>query len=190
MNIRFKFDPQKALQAMAYVVSRLGTVEKVKLMKLLYIADRDHFLKTGVPITGDRLVAMPHGPLPSACLAMLDGTRAGQLDAFEVLHLDDVTVSLKRPVATDRLSSSEIEELDRVVAEHGKTRAWQLVDKTHQFPEYQQTYIDGTSTTIPYELILQLHGDENQFMLGKPVISPAMAQQMVCPFRPGEDSDL
>ena len=65
MAIHFQFDPAKAMQMIGYVVARVGPVDKVALTKQLYIAERDHFIKHGYPITGDRLYAMPRGPVPS-----------------------------------------------------------------------------------------------------------------------------
>ena len=34
--MRFQFEQDKAIQTMAYIVKRLGAVEKVKLMKLAF----------------------------------------------------------------------------------------------------------------------------------------------------------
>ncbi len=74
MRIAFHFNPDKAVQAIGYILSALGgTMEKVKLTKLLYLADRQFFIERGVSITGDRLVAMPYGPVPSGCLDLLSG---------------------------------------------------------------------------------------------------------------------
>ena len=34
----------------------------IKLIKLMYLADRRCLIETGFPITGDRMVSMPKGP--------------------------------------------------------------------------------------------------------------------------------
>ncbi|MCK4275964.1 MAG: SocA family protein, partial [Phycisphaerae bacterium] len=62
-TIQFKWRPDKAIQATAYLVGKLGKVDKIKLIKLLYIADRDHFLQHGAPITGDDQYALNKGPV-------------------------------------------------------------------------------------------------------------------------------
>jgi hypothetical protein len=40
-------------------------MEYVRLLKLLYIADREMMAEAGAPVTGDRAVAMDHGPVLS-----------------------------------------------------------------------------------------------------------------------------
>src|SRR5258706_9893863 len=104
MRIVFQFDLTKALQAIAYLVSHLGEVEKVKLLKLLYIADREHFLRHGYPITGDRPYAMPWGPVPSACLDALNGQSWPHSDdAFEYIQVINNMVTVKVSPGEDRL---------------------------------------------------------------------------------------
>ena len=73
MKIQYQFDADKAVAAMVAILRHTGTIDKLKLIKLLYLADRDCFLEYGHPITGDRPVAMPHGPVPSGCLHVLNG---------------------------------------------------------------------------------------------------------------------
>jgi hypothetical protein len=68
-------------------------------------------------------------------------------------------------------------------------RTWDLAQETREYPEYKETYVEGTSTPIPFELILKHSGDESKFHLGRPVITPEMAAHMICPF-PNDESDL
>lgn len=67
-RIVFTFDLNRALIAMVQIVDALGEVDKAKLIKLLYIADKSHFLSHGSPITGDTPLAMKWGPVPCSCL--------------------------------------------------------------------------------------------------------------------------
>lgn len=56
---KFRFRFERALQAAAYFVKLAGEEEyHLKLLKLLYIADREYLLKYGEMITGDLVVAM------------------------------------------------------------------------------------------------------------------------------------
>ncbi|MCX5662185.1 MAG: Panacea domain-containing protein [Planctomycetota bacterium] len=189
-RIRFQFDLPKALQAMAFVVHHRGAVEKVKLIKLLYIADRNHFLAAGHPITGDDQYAMKFGPVPSSCLKVLDGeSPVGEREVvFDHMHVIDNSVTLKQPLMIDRLSLSERRVLSQTIADHGHKWRWDLVEETHQFPEYRETYVEGTSTLIPYEVILKHYagGDENKWRLNRPVVSTEMASRMNAPFRASE----
>jgi uncharacterized phage-associated protein len=183
MRISFQFDLGKAVQAMAYLVRELTRVDKAKLMKLMYVADRDHFIEHGYPITGDEQVAMKYGPLPSACLDALDGNpRDAKARVFAYLQIEDTTVSLRKDPGDDRLAESEKAMLQRVAGQHRDKSTWALGRETHAYPEYQHTYREGTSTPIPWEVILRHYGGAAAFSKGRPVVSPEMAAHMTSPF--------
>jgi hypothetical protein len=86
------------------------------------------------------------------------------------------------------LSDSERQILDRVIAEHGHKDRWGLVGETHRFPEYERVYQQDTCTLIPYELILEIYGqdDEDRFRDGRPVVRPQTAERMKSPFARSE----
>jgi uncharacterized phage-associated protein len=190
MEISFDFDARKAARAMAYLVSKMDGQEtdKVKLMKLLYLADRDHFLKEGRPITGDDQYAMPYGPVPTLSLDLLDGQfeKGQDGDIFDYLETSDVKVRLKKPPDFD-LTESELNVLNAIVARYGKVDAWGLRDLTHKLPEYRRTYRPGTSTRIPFELLLEIYSQGELFRHSRVVITAAMAANMSCPFSQPED---
>lgn len=190
MQIRFPFNQGKAIQAMAYLVDRLGAVDKVKLTKLLYLADRNHFLLVGRPITGDSLVAMPHGPVPSLSLGTLNGEAWPDMQAaYEYLDVHGNEVRVKTQPLVDQLEQNEREALDAVLQQYGHLNTWQLVEQTHQLPEFQEVYVDQTSAPIPYELILKHYKAEAGFRHNRPVISSNTAAAMFCPF-PTDEHDL
>ena len=183
-EIRFTWDPEKAIQAAAYLVQRLERVDKVKLTKLLYLADREHFLQHGAPITGDEQYAMPKGPVPSKTLHLLDGEVVESGKLFQHLHQDDFTWTLRLDPGTGALAASEIAVLDAVLREHGQKDKWLLVNELHHSPEYVEVYREGTSTRIPYETILQHYetGDGSRFRRGRPVVSSETMAAMRRPF--------
>ena len=192
MRISFCFNPDKAVQAMAYILSTAGgAMDKVKLTKLLYLADRESFIERGISITGDRLVAMPYGPVPSGCLDLLNGIALINRDrVFRFIHVEDTQVSLRLMPEQMLLTEADCKLIDKVVRDHATTRTWKLVHQTHDLPEYRNTYVEGTSTHISFEAIASVSGDERRFRLGRPVISPETAAAMPCPFHPGEDESL
>jgi uncharacterized phage-associated protein len=193
VQIEFPFNLEKALGAMVYLVDRLGSVDKVKLTKLMYIADRNHFIQHGHPITGSHQKAMDYGPVPSECLDALDGELWPNPDAaLPYLHIDDNSVTARDKSVVQALEESERAALDQVLRSFGSADKWALVQHTHSFPEYQTVYAGckRTSRLIPYELLLQLYGGENGFRHGRPVISEATLAHMVCPIPAGADADL
>ncbi len=189
--IRFRFNINKAVGAMAHLISALGPIDKAKLMKLLYIADRNAFLRLGKPITGDRQFAMPYGPVPSMCLDLINAN-VESADVFRYIHVSDGQVRLQdnAPVPP-ALDADEISVIDDVISTYGSIPTWPLVRQTHSFPEYQEAYVEDTSTQIPYETILKHHGNEDQYRHNRPVVSAKMAAHIDCPFpRTAADADL
>jgi uncharacterized phage-associated protein len=192
LRITFRFNPDKAVQAITYILSSMGgSMEKVKLTKLLYLADRQSFIERGVSITGDRLVAMQYGPVPSGCLDLLNGVALINRDrVFRFIHVVDTQVSLREDPGKTLLNDADRKVLDQVVKDHGALQTWKLVHQTHALPEYRDIYVDGTSTPIPFEVIARDSGDQRRYRLDRPVVSPETAAAMPCPFNPGADATL
>jgi uncharacterized phage-associated protein len=189
MEIRFNFEIDKSVRTMAFIAQRLGQVEKVKMMKLVYLADKEHFLKHGYPITGDKQYAMKAGPVPSNTLDALDGEWFPDPNLpFQFLHLSDLIVTAKNnaPAPAEGLTQTEQDTINVILQNHGSTPWRALVKYTHKLPEYVQTYKEGTSTRIPYELLLELSGQPQHFRLGKSVISRQMRANLDSPFPQSE----
>src|SRR5437879_5045314 len=61
-----RFDEVKATEATAlFLALRGGQMHYMKLIKLLYMADRIALQRWGIPITTDSYVSMDHGPVVS-----------------------------------------------------------------------------------------------------------------------------
>lgn len=188
--LRFKFNPTKAIQAMARMLRQLGETDKVKLMKLLYLSDREHLIKHDRTITGGRLVAMDHGPLPSECLSLINGDYLSyDHDIYETLHLNDHRVSLRSDPGDDALTASEKAVLDDVIDRFGHMDTWPLRDETHRLPEYAAFYEPGTSRTIPVDSLIRMATPAKVDDRQRIRISTEMAAAIHRPFNT-DDSDL
>jgi len=186
MQIQFQFNVSKAIGAMVMLIDRLGSMDKLKLIKLLYFMDRDCFLQHGHPVTGDKSVAMDHGPVQSACLNVLNGDIPSNI--FQFLHLRDREVSrnnLGLPIRV-QFSSDETAVIEQVIKTYGGLTTAQLYHRVHELPEYKESYVAGTSTLIPFSKILQHYGTEDQFRHGRPVITAKMREYLDCPFPDSE----
>ncbi len=65
---------RKALEAASYLLEKLGgRTQYIKLIKLMYLADRALLRECGRTITGDRMYALPKGPILSRTLDRLEG---------------------------------------------------------------------------------------------------------------------
>src|SRR5437899_249948 len=71
----FRFDPEKALQAILFVAHRIPEASFHQISKIIYFADKAHLQKYGRLICGDSYVAMKHGPVPSAIYDILKAVR-------------------------------------------------------------------------------------------------------------------
>jgi len=135
---------------------------RIRLLKLLYIADRECIRLTGRPITGDRVAAMEHGPVLSCVYDCIKG-ECGELLEWEKFFISEgIEVRMKEPPGLGELSRFEIETLQRVAHERADKDEWQIVAETHAFPEWQANNAGKSSKTIPFEAILEAVGRAGQ----------------------------
>jgi Protein of unknown function (DUF4065) len=93
MHFQFRFE--KALQATGVLLELAGgRMEYLRLLKLLYISDREMIAESLSPITGDRVVAMNHGPVLSQIYDLIKGqsAKSGEwLDYVSTVNYDVVS---------------------------------------------------------------------------------------------------
>ena len=81
---RHLFNERKAAQAAAWLLFRAGgTMPLLKLMKLLYLAERRSLELHAEPLIGDRLVSMQHGPVLSRTYNHMNGAVVSNGDGWE-----------------------------------------------------------------------------------------------------------
>ena len=160
--LKFKFDFEKTLQASAVLLRSHGKQMSVlRLLKLLYIADRELLATSGNTMTGDRAVAMDHGPVLTQVYDLIkqQAKRAGEWDG--VIHKVGYTLHLVGDPGTGHLSKGDAAKLQEVTDRYLAVDDWTLADKvTHEFPEWVGNYPEGTSQRIPWEDVLKAHGKE------------------------------
>jgi len=67
------FNATTTMAMAAYFLSKQkDPMLKLKLLKLLYLAERDYLLRYGYPVTGDKLVSKRYGPVLSQTLNLLN----------------------------------------------------------------------------------------------------------------------
>src|SRR5205823_9295848 len=69
------FDADKVAEAAALLLAEQKgwKMSRLRLLKLLYIADRESIQETGFSITSDDVVAMEHGPVLSRTYDLIKG---------------------------------------------------------------------------------------------------------------------
>ncbi len=131
----------------------------MKLLKLLYLADRTALLERGLPITTDRPVSMRYGPVLSNTYSLIrDQAMPGGESEFAryIQQSGNYEVALANDPGTDELSRYECSLLERIWEEHGEKTQWELVELTHQLPEW--TDPAESAIEITAEDILQAGG--------------------------------
>lgn len=157
--MRFHFDEMKAAQAAAHLISSHGDrINATVLIKLLYLADRSALIENGQPITGDRMVAMPHGPGLCMILDLMNvgGGSPGSIWSMTVSPPENFEVSLRRDPGKDRLSANEIGLLDRINDAFGHLEWREICQIARGLPEVRNA--DGALLIIAPEDILSAEG--------------------------------
>jgi len=158
------YSEKRAAQTAAFFISRAGgSIGILKLMKLMYLAERESLVRYGEPITGDVLVSMKHGPVLSKTLDHINGfidskdgaweswisARAGHQLGLRPAHepADELT----------QLSDADMQILAFTWDKFGCYNQYKLRDITHEIcPEWEDP--GDTSQLIPYSRVLSCVG--------------------------------
>lgn len=134
-----KLNLRKVVEIINYYASKVSSLHKVKLMKMLWYGDNLSYKRRGKSISGLVYCALPMGAVPEGYeqILELDGV------IFETVLYDYDRIGYKfHPVEgfqIEELSSDEIEVLDAVILEVGHLNAQEIVDKMHEEDAYKYT---------------------------------------------------
>ena len=199
LNTSFDFDLDKFVASVHYLADKgVSELDKYKICKLLFFADKYHLVRFGRPIIGDRYCLLPHGPIPSHALDLLNSfinSSNGEESGEEVRILSEIFVlekkyvyprfSSKRKMTKDdldALSKSDKQALDNVIKEFGDKGFYELKSLTHAVYAYRKA-IEENVGEMRYEDFFEEDSD---------AIEGASAQmienyQIKKAFPPGED---
>lgn len=153
MEIEFTYERDRASQAVLWLLHRHGgSLDKLKLVKLVFLADREHLARYGRPVVGGCYFAMLHGPV---CSELLDDINqsgsAAPPSGGPPFNLHGTQVQSRGPATEEMLSESDIEILHEVDRRFGQMDPFRLRDYTHSLKVWQDNYQKNTSIPIPYE---------------------------------------
>jgi uncharacterized phage-associated protein len=156
-----KFNTTKVMQAAAVLLkAHAGRMSRLRLLKLLYIADREHFAKTLRPITGDRAVALDNGPVPARTHNLLKGEDS-DTPAWEQ-HISPEGPQDHRLIGdpgVSKLTRREIDLLHQVSEQHRQKNDYDIAIETQQFQEWIQNQpAPGGSKPISFDDLLAALG--------------------------------
>ncbi len=140
------FNYEKVLQAVAYLQKiNPDNTGYLKIVKLIYLADRYHLRYYGCTFTNDKFVAMRNGPAGSNT-ANVVGLNLDFLDTHEIEEIEKV---LKRDNNTiqvtleqnDLLSKSAIKALEFANSNFGNISLGDLIELAHEYPEWKRHFL-------------------------------------------------
>ncbi len=173
------FTASKAAQMAAVFVQRHGnTINLLKLMKLLYFADRESIAKYGFPISYDHIVSMDHGLVLSTIYNLMTGMVGGSSGAKWEEWISDREhhdVRLNREFGRedlDELSDANLEILEETWGKFGGMSQWELSDYAH---EHCAEWEDPKGSSLPIKdsavLVAVGFGPEEAEELGREIES-------------------
>lgn len=161
------FDELKIAQATAYLLHKAGgAMEHIKVMKLLYLADRLSWQRYGYSISNDDYYSLPYGPVLSNTLNLMRGEEVSLYQKNSIWtewisDREDHKISLRKAVDIydeyffDCLSESDTEILDEVFSTFGNYKPFALVEYTHN-PKYIPEWEDPQGKSKPISLVTLL----------------------------------
>lgn len=167
------YKARKAAQVTAFFALKAGgSINILKVVKLLYLAEREFMDRYDEPMFYDRFVSMEHGPVPSTTLSLVDGCIEDAEWSEYISGRSDYLVG----VANDSISYESLDELSRADEEvlnflwdkFGDFDGFTLRDYTHEHcPEWEDP--NGSSRPITHESVFRFLNKENGAELSKDI---------------------
>ncbi|MGH9486458.1 MAG: Panacea domain-containing protein [Terriglobales bacterium] len=176
MDVEFVFDP-KATVASLLLIARAVRPDKYTACKLLFLADRLHLVRYGRTITGSAYYALPHGPVPSQALDMLNYVIEGRpLNSewlreiegrFGVEESQYPSLIPKLQPDLEQLSTSDAETINETVSRYGTASDFgELYNLTHAMPAYRLAIERGGASKNPRILYEDFFKDNPDVVAG------------------------
>lgn len=157
-----QFQQTKATQLAALLLKKQGgRMYYIKLIKLMYLIDREALLRWGRSMTRDSYVSMDNGCVLSSTYNLITQETLGESYWKQFISAPQgYQVVLEREPEFDELSRAELSLIEEVYAQFGEWDRWKLVDYTHALPEW--TDPQGSSIPIDYKAVLKAGGKTEQ----------------------------
>ncbi len=152
-------DIPKVTQAAAIILNteRSKRMSYIRLLKLLYMLERESLQERGTPVLADSVFAMDHGPVLSRTYSLIKGEDPDSGEWSETIRTDGFSVELVGSPGTSEMSRWEISKIHEIVCKFAHLSDWELVKHLHDIlPEWQKnTPLPGKSKAIPLADILK-----------------------------------
>ena len=152
--ITFKYNKQKSIEAVLYLISKSGrnSYDLYKIIKMIFEADKYHLNHYMRPVTGDRFVSMDKGIVPSRIYDLCkvkDETAPFYRKSSRIIKAN-------RIAKCDYLSESDIEALDMAYDKLHSRTFGQICEMNHaENSAWSRNYVAGSSHEIPFEQMIE-----------------------------------
>jgi len=161
--MEFQFDSLKTTQAAGVLLSlEKRVMDRMRLLKLLYIADRELLAARGRTLTGNRAVAMNYGPVLCQTYNLITGTENSPEDWEKHIRSVGKKLVLMGDPGRGELSRREVDKLNELTERFRHITTWGLSAVTHEYSEWLKHFVPDTSMPIPWVDILKDMGHEDK----------------------------
>lgn len=161
----FTFQLPKVVQEVGVLLaaSENHRMNYTKLLKLLYLADRESLAEVHQPISGDAPYALPKGPVLSRVCDLIRKTGYVSEDQAEYwakfFEIDGNDIVLKQDPGLSHLSHYEVKKLTEVFERYKSVPFGRMLDIVGELPEVKKNKRDTASRKrIPLEDIVDAIG--------------------------------
>jgi uncharacterized phage-associated protein len=152
----------RLINAIVFFAENTQHCGKIKLFKLLYLLDFEHFRQTGKSVTGFEYQAWKFGPVPFELMEEWeefgpDMTQAVRIEPEKVYDHTRMTVRVNEGVAfdPDDFTPRQLRIMEELAAKYRANYSLPMVELTHQengaWDKVWQNG-NGTQKVIPYDL--------------------------------------
>jgi uncharacterized phage-associated protein len=140
---------EKLIQAILYFAQNTQHLGKIKLFKLLFLLDFEHFRQTGRSVTGMEYRAWKMGPVPIELMQEWDQLEpdlaaAIVIEPKRVIDYDRYEVGARQQFDPSHFSKRELKLLETIAQQHRDALSQPLVDLTHaENGAWAKTWADG-----------------------------------------------
>lgn len=155
---------EKLLQTIAFFAQNVQFLGKIKLFKLLYFLDFEHYKQTGRSVTGLDYSAWKMGPVPVALFEEIEQPEPDFQSQIQIKHIkvkkgksDMLQFIPLAPFDEKHFSKRELRIMQDLVQRYKTSQAQDMIEATHleRLPWHQIYEVEGKKQEkIPYELAL------------------------------------
>lgn len=149
---RVSLNLNKVVEMINYLSSKVSSLHKVKLMKMLWFSDALYFKRNGIAISGLVYRALPRGAVPEGYDQIVS---LNDVSFDTVWYGENIAYKFKPTPGFEikELTQAEIEVLDYIIAKFGNLNTDQIVDRMHDEKAYKCT---DSNCIIPFSFAEQL----------------------------------